>query len=95
VIQQVSRGQLSHVTRADEERCSALEPAENLLRKLDGRAWDRHRVSGDRGLCPDPLCNGKGLTEQQVEHGAHGAGPAGHFEGVLDLPQDLRLADDH
>ena len=52
-------------------------------------------MAGDLGLGAHALGHAEGLAEQRVELGADRLAGLGQREGVLHLPQDLRLADHH
>src|SRR5439155_1529520 len=82
-----------HLAGTDEEDGPAAEPRENLLRELDGRERDRHRMAGDLRLAPDLLGDGERLGEERVQHRPDRLARLGEGKRVLHLAQDLRLAD--
>ena len=95
LVDQVARGELAHLPRPDQQHRLALEALEDPPRQLHRRVGDRHREPPDLGLRPHALGRAERLAHQGVEHRARGARGLGEGEGVLHLPQDLRLAQDH
>ena len=91
---QVPRGELDHVAGADQERRVALEAAEDAARELDAGGCDRDRARADGGLAADLLGDGERRLEQPVQQRARGARLLRRAVGVLQLAEDLGLAED-
>ena len=92
---QRARRQLGHLAGADDQHAPPVEAAEHLARELDRHRADRHRVARDRGLAPHAPRD----AERALRSRRSGSAPAvpvlhGGVVRLLDLPQDLRLADD-
>ena len=89
------RGQLGHLTRADEQHGRALERAENLPPQLDRREADGDGGSGYSGLAADALGDVQRVVHQSVDDAASRPRLDGQSVGAAHLSQDLRLTDDH
>ena len=95
VAEQMARRQLAHLAGADQHRGLVLETVEDRARQLDRRRADRHRAAGDAGLGAHPLGDRERLVEPAVQHRAGGADAGGAGVELLQLAEDLRLADHH
>ena len=91
---QVLRRQRADLAGADDQDAPALEPAEDLSRQLHRREADRHRALAERRLAADALADVERPVKQLAQHRAGAAPFRRGLERVLDLPEDLRLADD-
>ena len=91
---QVTRAELDHLARADQQRRVAVEAREHAPREPDAGRGDRNGGCPDRGLGANALRDRKRGLEQAVELAARGARLPGGAVGVLELPEDLRLAED-
>jgi len=91
---QVPGGEFDHVAGADQERRVTLEVAEDTARELDAGGCDRHRARADGGLAADLLGDGEGRLEQPVEQRTRRARLLRRAVGVLQLAEDLGLAED-
>ena len=69
--------------------------AEDLAGEVDGDGGDGDGRAADLGLGADALGDGEGALQERLERGGDGADLAGDGVGLLDLAEDLRLADDH
>src|SRR5690606_9631067 len=87
-------GSFGHLARAEEDDRAAYELAENLLGQVDGDARDRDLSLADGGLGAHALGDVEGPAQDALQEGAEGAGLLRELEGVLDLAENLRLADD-
>ena len=92
---QVRHHQFGHIARADHHHGLVVQAFEYFPRQFHGHVTDRHREAGDAGLAAHPLGGLKDLLHQSGEIGSHCPLLAGDLEALLDLPQNLRLADHH
>ena len=67
---QVHAGQLGHLARAEDQRRSARELAEDLLRQRDRRVADRHRALAEARFGAHALADAEGRMEQPVRERA-------------------------
>ncbi len=88
-------GEFAHLAGADDDEPFFREVLEDLLREARGHRRYRDVLLAERGRGVDALRDGEGLLEQPVEDAARGARGLGGEVGVLHLPDDLRLAEDH
>ena len=93
LLHEEARGQLRHLARAHQQHRLAVQAAEDLPRQLHRGGGDGHREAAHLRLRAHALGHAEGLAHEGVEHGAHGAARLRQREGILHLPQDLRLAD--
>ena len=91
---QVARRELDHLAGADQERRVPLEAREHAPRELDAGGGDRDRARADRGFRAHALGDGEGGLEQAIEQRAGRARLLRRAVGVLELAEDLRLAED-
>ena len=84
---------LAHLAGAEHEAGAAGEPAEALGRHGDRGLGDRRDVAADGGVGAGPLAGLERVAEQQVEGRAGGALLAGPLPRLLDLAEDLALAE--
>ena len=73
----------------------AAQAAEDLAGELDGDRGDGDRGAADLGLGADALGDGEGALQERLQRSGDGADLVGDGVGLLDLAEDLRLADDH
>ena len=85
---EVARGRLAHLARAEQHDPPTGEVAEHLLRERGGRRRNGRRALADRGLDPDAAAGVQRLAEEVVEQRPGRAG----FERAPHLPEDLALA---
>jgi hypothetical protein len=81
--------------RADEQGRVLPEVGEELLREGHRRVGDGHRAGADLGIRAYLFCDREGVLEQLRELLADGPGALCVAVGVLQLAEDLRLAEDH
>ena len=84
-----------HVAGAHHERGVCAQVRIDATCQTDRCGGDRYRVLADAGFRPHPFGRGKGGLEQLIERGAGAAGFLSRAVRVLQLTQDLRLAEDH
>src|SRR5690606_33166629 len=92
---QVARRQRADLTRAHEHGAAPLQRTQHLAGELDTGESHRDRGRADLGIGAHPLGHRKGALNAAREDAADGPGLLGAAEGLLDLAEDLRLADDH
>ena len=73
----------------------AAQAAEDLAGEIDGDRCDGDGGAADLGLGADSLGHREGALQERFERRGDGAGLARDGVGLLDLAEDLRLADDH
>jgi hypothetical protein len=95
LLDEMARGELGHLASADEQDGLALERTEDFAGEVDGDRRDGDGRAADLGLGADALGDGEGALEQRLERGGDGADLAGDGVGLLDLAEDLGLANDH
>src|SRR5690606_16139263 len=91
-LDEMAGRQFDGLAGADQQHGRVLEPGERLLRQAHRDGGHRHRVRTDAGVGAGALGGRESLLEQTVELAAKAAGAARGGPGVLDLAQDLRLA---
>jgi hypothetical protein len=87
--------QLAHLASAHQQHGAPAEAVEDLLGQLHRRERHRDGVAGDLGLGTHALGDVEGLAEERMQLGAHRPTSLGQRECVLDLTEDLRLAEHH
>ena len=92
---QVLQGQFGHLAGAHQQDGLAGQLAEDLPGQADRGIADADGVVADAGFAAHPFGHGEGLVQQAVQNGAGGLVLGGLPVGLLDLPQDLGLAQDH
>ena len=95
LLDEMARGEVGHLARADDEDGLAVQAAEDLAGEIDGDRCDGDRGAADLGLGADALGHREGALQERFQRGGDGAGLARDGVGLLDLAEDLRLADDH
>ena len=95
VLDEVAGGELGHLAGADEQDGFSGQGAEDLAGEVDGDRGDGDAGGADLGLGADALGDGEGALEQAFEGAGDGTDLAGDGVGLLDLAEDLGLADDH
>jgi hypothetical protein len=88
-------GQGVHVAGAHHEGGVGAQVRIHAPRQTDGRGGDRHRILTDASLRSHAFGRGKGGLEQFIERGAGTAGFLRHAVRILQLTQNLRLAEHH
>ncbi len=91
---QLPHGELAGRAGADDEHRTARERAEHLAGEVDGHRADRDRAFADGRLGAHAFAHLDRLAEEPVEDGTGAAVATGRLIGVLELGEDLRLADD-
>ena len=94
MFMQVARHELDGLTGADEQHRQFVEAREHLAREAHRRVGDGHGVVADVGLGAYLLGHGEAELEQPVQALAGSPGRPRQLVSVLDLAQDLRLAED-
>ena len=92
---EVPRGDLAHFSGADEKNGAPFERAEDFAGEIDSDGCDGDGVGADAGFAARFFGGGKGALQQVLELAGDGPGGARHGKGLLDLAENLRLADDH
>ena len=92
---EMARGEFAHLAGADEEDGFAVERAEDFAREIDGDRGDGDGGAADLRLRADFFCGGEGGLQQRLKLGGDGADFAPGVVSILDLTENLRLADDH
>ena len=92
---QVDAGQFRHLPRAQDQHVESGEIPEDFFRERDRRVAHRHGAFAESRLGSHALADGERAVEQAVGQRAGVLEGARRREGVLHLPQDLRLADHH
>jgi len=90
-----ARGLFAGFAGADDEDFVLGQGGEDLFRKLDGGGHDGDAAALDVGRGADVLGDVEGALEGLVQPGAGVLVREGEFVGVLELAEDLGLADDH
>ena len=88
-------GEIDHFAGADHERGALAQVRIHPPREADGRGGERDGVGADLRLGADALCGRKRRLKELVERGAGAAGLLRYAVGILELAQDLRLAEHH
>ena len=92
---QVPRNERDHVAGADEQRRALLEAREDRARHRNRRRGDRDGVGADLRLGPHALRDRECRLEQAIEQRPGRAGVLRGAVGILELAEDLRLAEHH
>ena len=87
--------QLGHLAGADHQDALFLQAREDPRGEVHGHRGDADSPLADFGRLVDALGCAEGPVKQAVEVLARGLGLDGPDKGRLDLPDDLRLAEDH
>ena len=94
-LEQVAGHLLGGLAGADDQHPCAVEAAEDVAGQLDDGVAERHRAGGDPGLRARPPAGGDGGLEQSPQHRAGRPHVLGQRRRLLDLAEDLRLAEHH
>ncbi len=94
-LAQVFGGQFDGLAGTDQQHGRVFQPRERILRQPHRGRGHRNRVGADAGIGTGALGHRERLLEQPVQVLADGAVVARQRPGVLDLAQDLRLAQHH
>ena len=94
VLVEVQGAQPRHLAGAEHHEVLLAQVAEDLAGERDRRVAERDRALREPGVGAHALADGEGAMEQAIDHAARAACIAGGLVGVLDLAEDLRLADD-
>lgn len=84
----------AHLARTDEHD-SALAEVVDLFGEIDGDGTNGGGAALDGGFIADALADAEGVLEELIETAAGGSVFVGGFVGLLDLAEDLGLAEDH
>ncbi len=95
MLDEVTRGQLGHLSRAHEKDGPALQGAEDFAREVDCYRGDGDTARADLCLGADLFRDSEGALEKRFELSRDGADLAGDGVGLFDLAEDLRFAHDH
>ena len=95
LVAQVPGREFDHLPGADQQGARGGQIAEDLLRQPRGGVGDGDRMAADAGVAANPLRHHKRVLEQAPEQFADAARARGAVVGLLQLPQDLRLAHEH
>jgi hypothetical protein len=90
----VQGGQLAHLAGADDDDVASFQVAENLSREGDGRVAHRHGARAEAGFRAHALADREARVKQPVQHRADRLRLGRRGVRLLDLSEDLRLADD-
>ena len=93
--EELARRELAHRACADQHRGLVLEAVEDAARQLDGRRADGDGFLRDPGLAPHALGDRERLVKAAMEHATRRTDRRRHPVLLLQLPEDLRLTDDH
>ena len=88
-------GEIDHLAGADHERGALAQVRVHAPREADGRGGERDGVGADLRLGADALRGRKRRLKKLVERGTGAAGLVRYAIGILELAQDLRLAEHH
>ncbi|SOZ14370.1 hypothetical protein CBM2609_A170033 [Cupriavidus taiwanensis] len=91
----VGGAQFDHLARANKQHALGRDAFEDPLRQPHRGRGHRHRMRADLGLAAHFLGHREGPLEQLVQVRAERAGFAGGAHRVLELAQDLGLAQHH
>ena len=92
---EMPRGELDRLAGADQQHAGLAEIGEHALGEPHRGERDRHRIGADARVRAHALGDRKGLLEQAFERRAQRLRVARERVGVLDLAEDLRLAQHH
>jgi hypothetical protein len=92
---EVACGKLDHLARAHEQHALLADRGIDAFREQDCRRGHGHDARADLGLAAYCLRHRKSALEHLVQQPAQRAGGLRRAHGVLELPQDLRLAQHH
>ncbi len=89
------RGQLDGFAGADKQDAGLAQVREQAFCQTHGGECDRHRIGADAGVGAHTLGHGKGLLQQAFHRRMQSTGAARGLIGILDLAENLRLAEHH
>jgi hypothetical protein len=92
---QVAAGQFYGLAGANQQGRALAQVGEDALGEIDRDRRNRQRVGADLGLGADALGSGEGMREQARQQMADRLLLLRNLERLLDLTQDLRLAQHH
>ena len=95
MLGQMSGRQFDGVASADQQDRGLVEFGKGLLGQTHGGEGHRDRLVADAGFAAGALGHGEGVLEQTIQRGLEGALQARRLPGLLDLTQDLGLAQNH
>ena len=90
----MTRGELDGFAGADQQHYRDLQTRERFLRQAHRDRSHRDRVGADAGVGTRALGGDEGMLEQAIEVATQGACAARGDPCLLDLAEDLRLAQD-
>ena len=88
------RRQLRHLAHAEDQDARLVERAEDVLRQFDRRIADGHGAPRDARLRAHALSRRNGAVKQRVQHRARRVAFECERVRLLDLREDLPLAED-
>ena len=88
-------GERNHLAGADHERRAGVKIRVHALCQAHRRRGERDRILADAGLRAHALGGGKGRLKQLVEPRPGTAGLMRNAVGILQLTENLRLAEHH
>ena len=94
-LAQAARRGLGHLAGAEQEHGVVAEAAEDAAGEVDRDARDAHRPGADGRLRAHALGHGERAVTHRAERALERPGGDGRLVGLLDLPEDLRLAEHH
>ena len=92
-IDQLGGHELAHLAEAGEEDAAPFERAVHVARDQERRGGDRDRMLGQGGLAAHAFGGAVGGLQDRIQGRAGRARLHGPAVALLDLPQDLGLAD--
>jgi len=95
LLDEMPRGQIGHLARAYDKHCLSSQATEDLTCHFDGDRGDGDGRAADLGLGADTLGYGEGTLQQRLQRRGDSADLVRDGIGLLDLAEDLRLADYH
>src|SRR5207248_6423496 len=93
--QQMLRGQLAHLARADHKDRLAVKRAEDFLGQLDRRVRDGDGRGADGSLTAHTPRHGQGVADDFAERAVERARAPRRGVSLFHLAEHLRLAEDH
>ena len=95
VSQQVTRGKLAHLPRANQVNRLALQVAEDFLCQIDRNRRDRYRRRRHRRFIAHALGDREGSSQQRIQLRIDRSDRPRGGISFFDLPKDLRFAHHH
>ena len=95
LLPQEAQGDLTHLAGANQQDVPAVEVAEDAGRRGHGGMADRDGTSSDSGFMARALCRPDRAAGNDLESRVQASGLPGCDQRLLELSEDLRLADHH